>query len=78
MSDDPAVDDKAMRRVIEYILQKKQKDDIVILFDGRSRMARKIIMDFDTRLSPAPGVLPVEIWIVYKEPTKPEDELALM
>ena len=38
-----AVDTHAMTRVIDYMLTKRTKDDIILLFDGRSRPARKVI-----------------------------------
>jgi hypothetical protein len=66
-----AGDANAMKRVIEFILAKRTKDDVVLLFDGRSRAARKVMEQFEVRLA-APGA-PIEIWIVYKEPSKEED-----
>ena len=67
-----AVDTHAMTRVIDYMLTKRTKDDIILLFDGRSRPARKVIEQYEDRMACADKP-PVEIWIVYTDPTKHED-----
>jgi hypothetical protein len=76
-----AVDTNAMKRVIEYMLAKRTKDDIILLFDGRSRAARKVMEQYEDKLAVAakPGAAaqpPVEIWIVYTDPKKHEDPRA--
>ena len=72
-----AVDGPAMKRVIDYMLAKRNKDDIILLFDGRSRAARKVMEQYDEKLvQPLAGnhaKAPVEIWIVYTDPTKEQD-----
>ena len=73
-----AVDTNAMKRVIEYMLSKRTKDDIILLFDGRSRAARKVIEQYEDKLAApekqgAAAKPPVEIWIVYTDPKKQED-----
>ena len=73
-----AVDTNGMKRVIDYILSKRSRDDIVLLFDGRSRAARKVIEQYEDRMASAdkPGAAgkpAVEIWIVYTDPKKQED-----
>ena len=72
------VDTAAMKRVIDYIVTKRNKDDIILLFDGRSRAARKVMEQYEDKLAAPdkPGAAakpPVEIWIVYTDPMKEED-----
>ena len=45
-----AVDVAAMKRVIEHMLQKRGKDDVIILFDGRSRPARHVFDEYEEKL----------------------------
>jgi len=62
-----------MKRVIDFITQKRLKDDIVLLFDGRSRACRKIIENAEEKLA-APGAHQVaECWYVYVMPEKNAD-----
>ena len=71
-------DEKALQRVIEFILAKRTKDDVILLFDGRSQKTRRVIEQFEDRLAApdkgggAPKPL-VELWVVYTEPKKQDD-----
>ena len=44
-------DKDKMKRVLEFIHQKRCKDDIVLLFDGRSRSCRKIFEDMEEKFA---------------------------
>ena len=71
-----ACDAERMKRVIEFIANKRSKDDVVILFDGRSRQCRKVMEAAEGKLA-ASGVHEVkEIWFVYVQPRKHEDARA--
>ena len=71
-----ACDAERMKRVIEFIANKRSKDDLVILFDGRSRQCRKVMEAAEGKLA-ASGVHEIkEIWFVYVQPRKHEDARA--
>ena len=40
-----------MRRVIEFILAKRTKNDLVLMFDGRSKACRRVIEEFEERFA---------------------------
>ena len=46
-----AVDVEKMRRVIEFILAKRTKNDLVLMFDGRSKACRHVIEEFEERFA---------------------------
>ena len=52
-----------MKRVIEHMLQKRGKDDVIILFDGRSRPARHVFDEYEERLQANKEKM-IEVWIV--------------
>jgi len=64
-----------MKRVIEHMLQKRGKDDVIILFDGRSRPARHVFDEYEEKLQCHKEKF-IEVWIVYAEPAKAEDPRA--
>ena len=44
-------DQERMKRVIEFIVQKRTKDDIVLLFDGRSKTCRRVMEAAEEKLA---------------------------
>ena len=62
-----------MKRVIEFIANKRTKDDIVVLFDGRSRQCRKIIELAEEKLAASGAHNIAEFWYVYVVPSKQAD-----
>ncbi len=60
-------------RVIDCMLNKRTKDDIVLLFGDRSRLCRKVIGQTYEKLAASGAHRQTEIWIVYNTPTKKED-----
>ena len=73
MCDQIPADVDRMRRVLYFIVQKRQKQDIILLFDGRSKSCRRVIEEFEEKMQ-ASGAHPVqECWIVYVLPSKTED-----
>ncbi|CAK0799630.1 unnamed protein product, partial [Prorocentrum cordatum] len=73
MSEQMACDEAKFKRVIEFFLQKRQKDDILIFLDGRSRANRRVIESFETKLESGGSHAYVGCWFVYEQPTKKED-----
>ena len=71
-----ACDADRMKRVIEFIASKRAKDDLVILFDGRSRPCRKVMEAAEDKLAASGAHAMVEFWIVYLQPRKGEDARA--
>ena len=65
-----------MKRVIEFIASKRAKDDLVILFDGRSRPCRKVMEAAEDKFAPSGAHSMIELFIVFKHPTKNEDPRA--
>ena len=51
LSEPIKADAKRMKRVIDFIITKRQKDDVILLFDGRSRTCRKVLEQFEEKLS---------------------------
>ncbi len=43
-TDPIAADTNCLKRVIEFMIAKRAKSDLILLFDGRSRASRKIMM----------------------------------
>ncbi|CAK0883673.1 unnamed protein product [Prorocentrum cordatum] len=68
-----ACDEAKFKRVIEFFLQKRQKDDIIIFLDGRSRANRRVIETVDAKLESGGSHAFVECWIVCEQPNKKED-----
>ena len=67
-----ACDTERMRRVLEFINQKRGRDDIVVLFDGRSKPCRKVIEEFETQFQ-AGGHQTTEMTYIYMQPAKTAD-----
>ncbi|CAK0905526.1 unnamed protein product, partial [Prorocentrum cordatum] len=72
MSEQMACDEAKSKRVIEFFLQKRQKDDILIFLDGRSRANRRVTESFETRLESGGPRAHVECRFVHEQPTKKE------
>ena len=68
-----AADVERMKRVIDFIAQKRTKDDIVLLLDGRSRSCRKVIEQAEERLAASGAHIVTECWYVYVVPMRQED-----
>ena len=66
-------DQERMKRVIEFIVQRRTRDDIVLLFDGRSKSCRRVMEDAEERLAASGAHSPTECWFVYLLPTKTQD-----
>ena len=73
MSESIAVDADRMKRVIDFILQKRTKDDIVLLFDGRSRPCRRVIEQAEEKFAASGAHSVGECWCVHVLPSKAED-----
>ena len=64
------------KRVLEFFIQKRGKDDVLILFDGRGRANRRVIESMEGKLATGGSHALVECWCVYVQPTKKEDPRA--
>ncbi|CAK0868505.1 unnamed protein product [Prorocentrum cordatum] len=73
MSEKMACGEAKFTRVVEFFLQKRQNDDILISLDGRSRANRRVIESFETKLESGGPRAHVECWFVHEQPTKEED-----
>jgi hypothetical protein len=73
MSHQIAVDPARMQSVIDFILQKRGKDDVVLLFDGRSRPCRKIMENNEDKMAASGAHTVNECWLVYVVPSKSAD-----
>ena len=62
--------------MIEFIASKRSKDDVVILFDGRSRLCRKAMEAAETKLAASGLHTLVELFIIFRQPCKTEDPRA--
>ena len=71
-----ACDADRMKRVIDFIANKRSKDDVVILFDGRSRQCRKVMEAAEEKLAGSGAHTWLEFWIVYLQPAKRADARA--
>ena len=71
-----ACDADRMKHVIEFIASKRSKDDLVILFDGRSRLCRKAMEAAETKLAASGAHTLVELFIIFRHPSKTEDPRA--
>jgi len=76
LSEPIASDADRMKRVIEFIASKRAKDDLVILFDGRSRPCRKVMEAAEDKLAASGAHAMVELFIVFTHPAKNEDPRA--
>ena len=64
------------KRVLEFFIQKRGKDDVLILFDGRGRANRRVIESMEGKLATGGSHALVECWCVHVQPTKKEDPRA--
>ena len=76
LSESIACDADRMKRVIEFIAHKRSKDDLVILFDGRSRPCRKVMEAAEDKLAASGAHAMVELFIIFTQPAKHEDPRA--
>ena len=73
---DPMLSDATKyKRVIEFFISKRGKDDILIFFDGRGRDNRRVIESFETQLATANHTL-IDYWCVYVDLRKKDDPRA--
>ena len=56
-----------MKMLLEFINTKRLRDDVVIIFDGRSRECRKVIDESETMITKQHTMS--ELWLVYEVPT---------
>jgi len=68
-----SADPERMRRVIDFIVQKRTKDDVVLLFDGRSKTCRRVMEEAEERLAASGAHSVTECWFVYLLPNKTQD-----
>ena len=73
LSEPIAVDAERMKRALDFILQKRTKDDIILLFDGRSKLCRRVMENYEEKLAGSGTHSLSEYWMVYTLPTKYED-----
>ena len=73
LSEPIAVDEERMRRVLDFIIQKRTKDDLILLFDGRSKPCRKVMEEVEDKLRASGGHFVTEFWTVFLAPSKKED-----
>ena len=73
ISDSIRADTDRMKRVLEFIVQKRSKDDLILLFDGRSKACRRVFEAAEEKLAASGAHSITECWIVYKTPSKFQD-----
>ena len=76
LSEPIACDADRMKRVIEFIANKRSKDDLIIFLGDRSKPYRKVMDAVEDKLSASGGHAMVELFIVYTHPAKHEDPRA--
>ena len=60
-----------MKTLLEFISTKRLRDDVVVIFDGRSRECRKVIDESETMVTRQHTMS--ELWLVYEVPAKDQD-----
>jgi hypothetical protein len=73
MSAPITADQERMKRVIDFILNKRTKYDVVLLFDGRSKSCRRVMEQAEDKLAASGAHSVLEYWFVYLMPTKTQD-----
>ena len=68
LQDHVQVDLEKMKRTVAFMLSKRTKDDVVMLFDGRSRPCRKVMEMFEEDLAASGACAVTEVWFVYVAP----------
>jgi len=76
LAEQVSVDMERMKRTIAFMMQKRGKDDVVMLFDGRSRQCRKVMELFEDELAASGACGVTEVWFVYVQPPKTRDPRA--
>ena len=76
LQDHIQADQEKMKRTIAFMLSKRTKDDVVMLFDGRSRPCRKVMEMFEEDLAASGACAVTEVWFVYVAPPKTRDPRA--
>ena len=69
-------DDTKFKRVLEFMANKRGKDDVLIIFDGRGKANRRVIESVEDKLAPAASHTLVECWCVYVQPAGKDDPRA--
>ena len=72
LSEEMPSEENKFKRVIEFCMTKRGKDDILILCDGRGRDNRRCIESLEKKLTARNHAL-VECWCVYVQPSKKVD-----
>ena len=62
---------KNMKHLFEFISTKRLRDDVVIIFDGRSRECRKVFDEHESTFTKQHSMS--ELCLVYEMPTKNQD-----
>ncbi|CAK0876398.1 unnamed protein product, partial [Prorocentrum cordatum] len=70
VNEQAACDGAKFKRVIEFFLRKRQKDDVLIFLDGMSRANRRVIESFDAKLGSGGTRAHVECWFVHEQQAK--------
>ncbi len=73
LSDPMACDDKKWGRLLEFLISKRAKGDILILFDGRGSANRRVIEAQGQKLAASGARSLVECWCTYSQPRVKED-----
>ena len=73
LSEPMAADEAKLKRVLEFLASKRDKDDVLIMFDGRGKANRRVI---DASDGGSESHSLVECWCVYVQPTKKQDPRA--
>ncbi len=73
LSDPMACDDKKWERLLEFLISKRAKGDILILFDGRGSANRRVIEAQGQKLAASGARSLVECWCTYSQPRVKED-----
>ena len=73
LSEQISADVERMKRTISFMLSKRGKNDVIMLFDGRSRSCRKVLELFEEELAASGAYGVTEVWFVYVQPPKQKD-----
>ena len=73
LCDQITVDSERLKRVIDFITSKRAKDDVVLLFDGRSRANRRVMETYEEQVGATGANMSTECWLMYTVPSKVKD-----
>ena len=59
-----------MKRVVDFIVQKRTKDDIALFFDGWSKARRWVFEQAEEKIAASGAHSVTEFWIAYVVPPK--------